>query len=278
MPNVYEAFSFNDRTVIGKTLADLTIDFCKTVDGNVVSQTGMTLTELGVGKYVLMNPNITDRTIISGYLTSDSTKSFSLNMDPADGNITSYSFSATSSALAICNNAILGLGGNVIASFDDTSTEAVLCKNLWPAALDSLLRLHPWNCAIKRVVLTPDVTVPVYEWANAFTLPSDLLRLLDIDEVTQYKVEQGKILCNESGLSIRYVFRNEAIDTWDKLLVEAMTSYMSFKMSYPLTKSNTTRDEQWKLFTELLRTSKAIDAQEEPQDTIGDFPFLNVRR
>jgi hypothetical protein len=85
--NVYEAFSFGDRTLTGKLLADLTIDFCKTMAGATVSQTGMTLTELGVGKYVLMNPNITERTIISGYLTSDSTKSFSVLMDPVDGNI-----------------------------------------------------------------------------------------------------------------------------------------------------------------------------------------------
>jgi hypothetical protein len=85
--NVYEAFSFGDRTVTGKVLADLTIDFCKTLAGVDVSQTDMTLVELGVGKYVVMNPNITERTIISGYVTGDATKSFSVMMDPVDGNI-----------------------------------------------------------------------------------------------------------------------------------------------------------------------------------------------
>jgi len=85
--NVYEAFSFNDRTVIGKVLADITIDFCKTMTGTPVSQTGMTMVALGVGKYVLMNPNVMERTVISGYLTTDSTKSFSVMMDPVDGDI-----------------------------------------------------------------------------------------------------------------------------------------------------------------------------------------------
>jgi hypothetical protein len=87
MANVYEAFSFGDRTVTGKVLADLTIDFCKTPPGVDVSQVGMQLIELGVGKYSLMNPNITERTIISGYVTGDATKSFSVMMDPVDGNI-----------------------------------------------------------------------------------------------------------------------------------------------------------------------------------------------
>lgn len=101
MANVYEAFSFNDRTITAKTLALVTIDFCKTMAGVTVSQVGMTLTELGVGKYVLMNPNITERTIISGYLTTDSTKSFSVLMDPVDGDIAKDSTVAKEATLAL---------------------------------------------------------------------------------------------------------------------------------------------------------------------------------
>lgn len=89
MANVYEAFSLNDRTLTGKVLGDFTIDFCKTLDGTDVSQTGMTLTELGVGKYVLYLPNLTERTVVSLYLTSDSTKSASIMMDPIDGDVAS---------------------------------------------------------------------------------------------------------------------------------------------------------------------------------------------
>ncbi len=182
------------------------------------------------------------------------------------------------SSLGICNNVILSLGGNVITSFDDTTTEGVLCKNLWPQALVALLRLHPWNCAIKRVTLSPDAGVPAYYWTTAFTFPADLLRLLELDGVTEYKIEGRKILCNESTLNIRYVFQNDNLSDWDSLLTEAMTAYMAFKLAYPLTKSNTTRDAQWQLFTNLLRTAKSIDAQEEPGDTMGDFPLINARR
>jgi len=82
--NVSEAFSFGDRTLTGVSIGDIAIDFCKTPTGADVSQAGMTLTELGVGKYSLMNPNITERTVCSGYLTVDSTKSFSLIFNPLD--------------------------------------------------------------------------------------------------------------------------------------------------------------------------------------------------
>ncbi len=183
----------------------------------------------------------------------------------------------SAASLDICNAAILSLGGSVIASFDDATSEGVLCKSLWPAALDSLLRLHPWNCAITRAALLPDAVAPAYEWSAAFTLPTDLLRLLEVENVAEYKVEGRKILCNETALNIRYVFRNNDTSEWDSLLTEAMTAYMAFKLAYALTKSNTTRDAQWQLFTNLLRTAKSIDAQEEPGDTVGDFPFIDIR-
>jgi len=187
-------------------------------------------------------------------------------------------FISSDFGLSMCNSAILTLGGNNIGSFDDATVEAVLCKSLWSQALDSLLRLHPWNCAITRAALLPDAVAPAYEWTSAFTLPTDLLRLLEVYGVTEYKVEGRKILCNEATLNIRYVFRNEDTSEWDSLLTEAMTAYMAFKLAYPLTKSNTTKDSQWQLFTNLLRTAKSIDTQEEPGDTVGDFPFIEVRR
>lgn len=231
-----------------------------------VSTAGSTLTPFdSVSKYWLENPNVTEDTYFDVYVTATPTsRVLGLFLSPT--------------ALDICNNAILALGGNVITSFSDGSAAASLCSAFWGKAVDAVLRLHPWNCAIKRVLLTPDATAPVYEWTAAFSLPSDLLRLLDIDSVTEYKSENGKILCNEAALNSRYVYRNDNPAGWDALLIHVMIAYMAFQLSYPLTKSNTTRDAQWKLFTELLRSAKAIDAQEEPGETVGDFPFINVRR
>ena len=179
--------------------------------------------------------------------------------------------------LDIINSALLTLGADPIAALTENTAQGRLCANFWPVSVAAVLRLHPWNFAIKRDVLTPDPDAPPYEWKSAFTFPSDLLRLLDLDEVKEYKVEGRKILCDETTLNIRYVYRNVSVDEWDALFIEAMTAYMAFKLAYPITKSNTTKNDMWGLFTEVLRTAKAIDAQEEPGETLGDFPFLNVR-
>lgn len=88
MVSAYKAFTFNDITATGKVLGDLTVDYCKDISGAAVSQVGMTLTELGVGDYILMNPNITLRTICRLKLTSDTTKRVVVEFNPVDGNLT----------------------------------------------------------------------------------------------------------------------------------------------------------------------------------------------
>lgn len=255
-----------DFGIPGLAIGGLTWAACQRArDHAAVATAGATLTAYdSAGKYWLDNPNVTENTYFDIYVTATPTaRVLDLFVAP--------------DSIAICNSAILSLGGNAISSFSDVSAAAQLCSAFWAKAVDLVLRLHPWNCAIKRAQLSPDVTPPVYEWTAAFSLPSDLLRLLDMDGVTDYKIEGGKVLCDEAALNIRYVYRNDNPANWDAALAQAMTAYMQFKLAYPLTKSNTVQDGQWKLFAELLRTARNIDAQEEPGETVGDFPFINVR-
>ena len=262
---------------VGLVIGNLTWVACqRSRDFANVATAGSTLTAFGAsGAYWLDNPNVTEETNFGIYVTADpssvvygefQSSSWATGPTPPDA-----------SALAVCNNAVLNLGGKTFAAFDVQAPEAILCTNFWTAALDAVLRLHPWNFAVKRATLAPDVAAPEYEWTAAFTLPADYLRLLEVYGLNEYKVENGKILCDETALSIRYIYRNSTTTAWDKTFVEAMTLYMTWKLAYPLTKSQAVRDTQWKYFTEFLRTAKNIDAQEEPQDTVGDFPFLNAR-
>ena len=90
MVNAYAPFSLNDETLTGKVLGDFTIDFCKTLSGANVSQVGMTLTELGVGDYSLMNPNIDQTTICGLHLTLDDTAAAVVRFDPFAPGTTTY--------------------------------------------------------------------------------------------------------------------------------------------------------------------------------------------
>lgn len=61
-------------TTTGKVIGDFTIDYCKRMsDGAAVSTVGVTLVELGLGAYVVGNPNILENTAFYMHLTSDAT-------------------------------------------------------------------------------------------------------------------------------------------------------------------------------------------------------------
>lgn len=181
------------------------------------------------------------------------------------------------SKVSICSNALLKLGDNTISSFDESSKAAQICTNLYGMVRDGVLRAHPWNCAIARVSLAPNAIAPIYGFSYAFTLPADCLRVLEVNSVDDHKIEGRNILANENPLYIKYIFRNEDENSYDALLIDALTCAMTAELAYPITKSSAQQDAAWKLYIEKLKLARAVDAQEDSPDTFGDFPLINVR-
>jgi len=185
------------------------------------------------------------------------------------------------SAVEICSNALLLLGDSPISSFDDGSDRATLASNLWANARKSLLRAHPWNCAKARVNLAPEGDTPDFDWSYQFVMPSDLLRVLfvgQLDEPDDYVIEGRRILADENPLYITYVYDNTDVASWDAMLVQVAEVYMAARMAYAITKSAAMRDSMYQEYASLLKMAKAVDGQEEPPETAGDTPLLDVRR
>lgn len=184
------------------------------------------------------------------------------------------------SKVSICSNALLMLGADPLNSLSDTSDHAVMCLNLYPAARDVVLRSHPWNCAIKRVVLAPNATAPLFDYAYSFNLPADWLRTLSVGDssyATDYVSEGRQLLSDESSLPLRYVFRNEDENTWHAGLVEAVTMAMAERLAYPITSSASMQQTMMQKLQEVLKRARAEDGQEDPPETLGDFPLLASR-
>ena len=92
-----------------------------------------------------------------------------------------------------------------------------------------------------------------------------------------YKHESGKILAGGTSLALRYVFRNEVEATWDALLVRAMELKMAAEMAYPITGSASMADMMHNKLLQHMKAARAVDGQDDPPQTFGDFPLLNSR-
>jgi len=188
-------------------------------------------------------------------------------------------------AVSICSNALMMLGKTPIASFTEGTDKATYCANLYPVMRDSLLRKHYWNCAMKRVLLSPLAELPAFGYSNQFQLPEDFLRLYEVGMsgrfggfIREYQLENRMILANAEALPLRYVWRNENPDNWDAALVQVATAQMAAVLAYPITQSTSLRDSMKEEAARELRDAKAIDGQENPSETLGDeFPLLAGR-
>src|SRR5688572_23969208 len=60
--------------------------------------------------------------------------------------------------LDIANDALLRVGDATINAFTDESDRARLVNQFWDRTADACLRAHPWNFAVRRVVLTTAAT------------------------------------------------------------------------------------------------------------------------
>lgn len=183
-------------------------------------------------------------------------------------------------SVSICSNALLRLGAQTIASLSESNDRARLAANLYDTVRDSTLRSHPWNWAVKRVILAPDSTVPAFDFTAQFTLPSDWLKTLQVGQdgfEVEYRTESGKIMASGTSLALRYIWRNTVESTWDAMLVEAMELAMAAAMAYGITKSASMVEVAQTALKAHMKLCRAADGQDDPPDTLGDFPLMQSR-
>lgn len=182
--------------------------------------------------------------------------------------------------VSICSNALLMLGAQTINDFNEPVDRAKLAANLYPTIRDDLLRTHPWNCTIKRVLLAPDATPPAFGYANQFELPADFLRALEVGQAgnqIDYLVEGRSILADATSLQLRYVYLNEVENTWDASLVGLLTLAMACAMAYPITQSSALQAAFEQKLAMAKKVARAVDGQEDPPQTLGDERLYAAR-
>lgn len=86
------------------------------------------------------------------------------------------------SEVDICNVALAHIGDSAtVASIDppEGSAQAEHCQRFYPIARDSLLEMHEWSFATKRVALAM-LGNPTTEWAYCYAAPNNLLNTIAV--------------------------------------------------------------------------------------------------
>lgn len=187
------------------------------------------------------------------------------------------------SVVAIWNRALQLLGASSVQNTTDITNNALQCSVCYEAIRDRLLEQHPWRFAIKLATLAADSPVPDWGKANAFTLPSDYICLVqsyeeDVSLDTDYEIQDGKIFTDvDAPLYLRYISRVTDPSKMTGLFREFLATEMAVAMCEQITQSNTKKQtlvaEAKRVGSEARRSNaRQTRSQIPPED-----PYISVR-
>jgi hypothetical protein len=157
----------------------------------------------------------------------------------------------------ICNLALAHIGDRAnITSIDppEGSVQAEHCARFYPMARDSLLNMHPWAFASKRVALADIslVIVPPDKWQYSYAAPGDFMKILGVyDPNAMYDESKSEfefelavgvggntrvLYCNAEGAIARYVALINDSATFPPLFVEGLAWLLASYLAGPIIK------------------------------------------
>lgn len=183
------------------------------------------------------------------------------------------------SEVDICNGALLHCGLSTITSLEEANDRARACKVFYPSARDALLRMHPWNFAVKRVSLPELSDTPVSGFDHQFQLPSDIIRVLETDDpYREWKIEGGKLLCNDTEVILEYIAKITDVAMFDPLFAEVLEHWLGSKLAAPLRNSETLARSLEEESLRLLREARIANAHEGVMAMVYDDDITRWRR
>lgn len=164
--------------------------------------------------------------------------------------------------LELANMALARCGAEPITSLTDENKRAVQANLHIESVLRDLLNETPWSFAIKRVTLSQSGT-PAYQYIAEYALPTDHIRILEIDNVPEYRIENGKILCNhESEIAVKYVCYSNNPTLWTASFQKVFILKLAEAISYVLVQSNPLQQTIAQEAERYLRKARSYNSQE----------------
>ena len=182
------------------------------------------------------------------------------------------------SVVQIVNNALVKIGANAILTLTEDSEAARAANLIYEQIRDSCIRDHVWNFAVNRVELAQNSTAPAFEFSYQYNLPSDCLRVLQMEDMSMlYKIEGGKLLTDEGTAKILYLARVEDVNLFDAMFVEALSARLAAELSVTLSESNTLYSNMMEMYQRKISDARSMDAQESGYIEIVADTWLNSR-
>jgi len=161
----------------------------------------------------------------------------------------------------IANLALGNLGEASIQNLNDNNARARACSARIEDVIVTILRMHVWNSALERKLLT-NIGEPIFGWNYIFQLPADYIKVVEVEPVSKYMVEKKNILSNEKTLYLLYVATPTDINNLDPLLVEAIAMKLAWEIAETLTSKAGLKQEMMQKYIISLQEARSANSKD----------------
>jgi hypothetical protein len=175
------------------------------------------------------------------------------------------------SKVSIVNQAFQELGADPIASFDEGSTNSILAKTVFDNARRRLLTEHTWSFATTQLQLAREVATPVFKFNFRYSLPADMLYLLEVEDGADFDLLENSLLTNLETVKVSYVKDEEDVSKWSASFVEAMVSYLRYKFAFAKTGSTSETERSYTIYLQQMKKARNLDSMQEPHRPFAQF-------
>ena len=163
---------------------------------------------------------------------------------------------------SICNMALRQLGAKRISVITDENEHARVLNDVYEDVRNEVLESHPWNFASIRVALVVRDDTPAFDYEYFFQLPANCLRVIRLNDTdVEFKVEEDRLLINESSAKILYIKKVTDTSLYTATFTTALATRLAAEVAYAVTGDARITELKGKEYLVKLAVAKAADAQ-----------------
>lgn len=179
----------------------------------------------------------------------------------------------------LCNSALARCGAEPISTLTDDTKRAKVVSAQYEITLKELLTDSPWNFAIGRVELSDSGAEIPFGFSYKYELPEDCIRVLELENKSPYRVEEGYILCDVAeAIKIKYIKFADDPSKYSGAFVKALTLKLAEDISYILVQSAALQQQISSEAERYLRKARSMNSQEgTPESRYNEEYVYGVR-
>jgi hypothetical protein len=182
------------------------------------------------------------------------------------------------SKIQLISNALILIGDLPVTSLSGNSRAETVANNLYDTIVQNELSKFRWGFARKQAQLSLTTQKPVgSEWQSIYQLPTDMLALIKLDPGVDYQILGDKVYCNTSGELYCDYIANVPESEWPAYFAKMIEYALAMDFAPSIRDSATSMKLLAQQYIVTSRMARFTDAQQHPQTSIQDRPFINVR-